>query len=299
MTTRQRHEQQSRTYRALIGVAEEVVGERTNGVGKDRARSAARTCSPIWPSRQHRGQIEHYCGLGSRVIDQARRRVLEGEQVPNAEKIYSIFEPHTDLIKRGKVRTPIEFGHKVFLAESAQGLITQYEVLKGNPVDEIHVTPSLQRHRKAFGRAPELYGSDRGFFSEQNVMHRAGAVSRSCAFPQRGGKKTPEREAYEKGADFKARPALSRRHRGPHLGPVPRSRNEALPRRGKRTIRIVGGRRRAALLWQILSGTGFPNQFFNDSWVVGFWRADHGWQDVGLERRAWTLAQAVSGSVGS
>src|ERR1700704_3067741 len=53
------------------------------------------------------------------------------------------------------------------------------------------------------------------------------------------------------------------------------------------------------LLWQILSGAGFPNQFFNDSWVVGFWRADHGRQDAGLERRAWTLAQAVSGSVGS
>jgi len=67
--------------------------------------------------------------LGERVINQARRRVLDGEQVPNAEKIYSIFEPHTDLIKRGKVRTPVEFGHKVFLAESAKGLMTQYEVL--------------------------------------------------------------------------------------------------------------------------------------------------------------------------
>src|SRR5258707_9205422 len=54
-----------------------------------------------------------------------------------------------------------------------------------------------------------------------------------------------------------------------------------------------------ALLWQILRDTGFPNQFFCDSWVVGFWRADHGWQDIGLERRAWTLAQAVSGSAGS
>ena len=39
-----------------------------------------------------------------------------------------------------------------------------------------------------------------------------------------------------------------------------------------------------ALLWQILSGLGFPNQFFCDSWVVGFWRADHGRQDIGLER---------------
>jgi hypothetical protein len=96
--------------------------------------------------------------------------VLDGEQVPTSEKIYSIFEPHTDLIKRGKVRTPVEFGHKIFLAESAKGLITQYDVLKGNPVDEVHVAPSLRRHRRTFRRVPQLYGADRGFFSERNVM---------------------------------------------------------------------------------------------------------------------------------
>jgi IS5 family transposase len=45
--------------------------------------------------------------------------------------VFSLFEPHTDLIKRGKPRTPEEFGHKVFLAESAHGLITQSEVLEG------------------------------------------------------------------------------------------------------------------------------------------------------------------------
>src|SRR5438045_9640652 len=114
-----------------------------------------------------RKEIEHYCKLGDRVIDQARRRVLEGEQVPNAEKIYSIFESHTDLIKRGKVQTPLEFGHKVFLAESAQGLITQYQVLEGNPCDEQQVEPSLQHHKETFGHAPELYGSDRGLLSEK------------------------------------------------------------------------------------------------------------------------------------
>ena len=150
-----------------------------------------------------REQIEHFCGLGEHVIDQARRRVLNGEQVPNAEKIYSIFEPHTDLIKRGKVRTPIEFGHKVFLAESAKGLITQYEVLQGNPSDEIHVAPSLTRHKQAFGRAPELYGSDRGFFSEQNVASCVRDDVKVVCIPQRGGKRTPEREAYEKSAEFK------------------------------------------------------------------------------------------------
>jgi hypothetical protein len=77
-----------------------------------------------------REEIAHYCALGVRVIDQARRRVLEGEQVPTSEKIYSIFEPHTDLIKRGKMRTPVEFGHKVFLAESAARLITSMRFSK-------------------------------------------------------------------------------------------------------------------------------------------------------------------------
>jgi hypothetical protein len=69
-------------------------------------------------------------------------------QVSNVEKIYSIFEPHTDLIKRGKLNTPLEFGHKVFLAENARGLITQYEVPNGNLSDEGHVEPSLKRHKQ-------------------------------------------------------------------------------------------------------------------------------------------------------
>ena len=117
-----------------------------------------------------RKEIEHFCSLGARVTDQSRRRVLNGEQVPTAEKLYSIFELHTDLIKRGKVQSPIEFGHKVFLAESARGLITQYDVLDGNPIDEQHVVISLVRHRQTFGDVPKLYGSDCGFFSEKNVM---------------------------------------------------------------------------------------------------------------------------------
>jgi IS5 family transposase len=150
-----------------------------------------------------RDAVEHYCDLGARVIDQARRRVLKGEQVPNAEKIYLIFEPHTDLIKRGKVRTPVEFGHKVFLAESAKGLITQYEVLKGNPADEVHVASSLKRHRRAFRRAPELYGGDRGFFSEQNVTACVQGAVKTICIPQRGGSKTPQRQAYERSAVIK------------------------------------------------------------------------------------------------
>jgi transposase, IS5 family len=202
MTTRQRDEEQMGTYRELIGIAEEVVESARIALEKTSKTRGKDLLADI-ALEEIRKEIEHYCGLGSHVIDQARRRVLNGEQVPNAEKIYSIFEPHTDLIKRGKVRTPIEFGHKVFLAESAQGLITQYEVLKGNPSDDIHVAPSLDRHMEAFGRVPELYGSDRGFFSEQNLASCKHAGVKVVCIPQRGGKKTAEREAYEKSADFK------------------------------------------------------------------------------------------------
>jgi IS5 family transposase len=202
MTTRQRNEQQSGTYRELIGIAEEVV-ERARTALDKTSKAPRKDILAGMAIEEVRQEIEHFCRLGDRVIDQARRRVLDGEQVPTAEKIYSIFEPHTDLIKRGKVRTPIEFGHKVFLAESAQGLVTHYEVLKGNPSDEDHVAPSLQHHKETFGRTPELYSSDRGFFSEQNLASCQQDGVKVVCIPQRGGNKSPERQAYEKSAEFK------------------------------------------------------------------------------------------------
>jgi transposase, IS5 family len=202
MTATQRHQQQTQKYRELITITDEVVESARHVLEQTRGARGHGLLQHL-AIDQLRKQIEHYCQLGDRVIDQARRRVLEGEQVPYAEKIYSIFEPHTDLIKRGKVFTPVEFGHKVFLAESAQGLITQYEVLKGNPCDEDHVEASLQCHQQTFGHAPDLYGSDRGFYSENNVNAcRREGVKLVC-IPQRGGKKTPEREAYEKSRAFK------------------------------------------------------------------------------------------------
>src|SRR5271166_2054089 len=202
MKSTERHERQTKKYRELIRVTEEVVtGARKVVEQTKKARGKDLAAEMAIP--ELRKEIEHYCKLGDRVIDQARRRVLEGEQVPNAEKIYSIFEAHTDLIKRGKVQTPLEFGHKVFLAESAQGLITQYEVLEGNPNDEQHVEPSLKRHKKMFGHVPELYGTDRGFFSEKNVKLCERKGVKVVCIPQCGGQKTDERKAYEKSPDFK------------------------------------------------------------------------------------------------
>jgi transposase, IS5 family len=123
MTSRQRQERQTNVYRALIAIADEVV-KSARRVLQDTSKASRKDVFADSAVAGLREEIEHYCGRGTRVITQARRRILDGQQVANVEKIYSIFEPHTDLIMRGKVRTPVEFGHKVFLAESAKGLIT-------------------------------------------------------------------------------------------------------------------------------------------------------------------------------
>src|SRR6266540_1860758 len=201
MTTRERHTQQVPTYRALIGIAEQVV--------TDARAVVARTAGPAGdiPTRvlveAVQREIMRHSELGDRVIRQTRRRVLQGEQVATDEKVYSIFESHTDLIKRGKVLKPIEFGHKVFLAESGHGLITQYRVLSGNPADQIHVAPSLERHTETFGHVPDLYSSDRGFFNDANLETcKEAGVTLTC-IPQAGGKRSADREALEKSAAFK------------------------------------------------------------------------------------------------
>ena len=123
--------------------------------------------------------------------------------VPNEDKIFSLFEPHTDLIKRGKARKPVEFGHKVLLSESGRGLITEYRVLDGNPTDDRHVEPSLLHHQELFGIPPALSAHDRGFYSPAAIQAcQTAGVATEC-IPQRGGRKTPERAAYEKSRAFR------------------------------------------------------------------------------------------------
>lgn len=91
----------------------------------------------------------------------------------------------------------------MFLAESAQGLITDYQVLDGNPADTTQVQASLDRHHQIFSQAPDLYAGDRGFYSADNVdLCQQAGVSQVC-IPQRGGQKTPEREAFEHSRNFK------------------------------------------------------------------------------------------------
>lgn len=97
------------------------------------------------------------------VADVARRREFDGEQVPNADKVFSIFETHTELIKRGRRGRPIEFGHKILLTQSREKFITDYLVLEECRNDSKLLETVIERHEERFGYPPESLVADKGF----------------------------------------------------------------------------------------------------------------------------------------
>ena len=92
MTSRQWQDRQTNLYRPLIGFAEEVV-ENARRVVQNTSKTRRKDIFTDLAGAGLHEETEYYCGLGTRVVNQARRRILDGEQLVNAEKIYSIFEP--------------------------------------------------------------------------------------------------------------------------------------------------------------------------------------------------------------
>jgi IS5 family transposase len=149
-------------------------------------------------------QICEFLPLVEQVIDQAVRRVLQGESVPAQDKLASLFEPHTQIICRGKAPPhETEFGHKVNYAEVEHGLISDWQVIaQGNPPDEQMLPSFLHRHCQRFGHAPHVLAGDRGLFSPDNERLARKLGIAQIALPQTGSR-TAEREAHEKQAWFK------------------------------------------------------------------------------------------------
>src|SRR5688500_14637522 len=144
-----------------------------------------------------RAGLDRFVPLVARVLDQAPRRVLRGEEVPAADKVLSLFEPHTCLIRRGKPRQPTEFGRKVWLDEADGGIVTRYALLAGNASDKTQVAPSLDHHAARFGRPPDLFAADRGAHSPANERLAADAGVRRVCLPQ-PGRAGPDRRRHER-----------------------------------------------------------------------------------------------------
>src|SRR5215210_2505087 len=178
--------------------------ERLIGVAKASLKQAGKVREML-RSEERRGlaaELERFEGLVERVVEQTERRVLEGESVKAAEKLVSLFEPHTSIIRRGKAGKETEYGHKVWLEETEGGIISGYRVLEGNPADQDQLLPALDRHEESFGKPPRLVAADRGVYSPDNERGcQERGIERVC-LPKPGNKSERRRE-YERQGWFR------------------------------------------------------------------------------------------------
>ena len=136
-------------------------------------------------------QLDDMIPRVQQVMRQARARVFNGE-TRSENKILSVFEPDTEVIRKGKASKPNEFGKMVKIQEAENQIVTHYEVFDKRPSDSDLLTPSVEKHVEQFAQVPELVAADAGFFSAANEakakqmgVKRVGIPSRSTKSEKR------------------------------------------------------------------------------------------------------------------
>jgi IS5 family transposase len=186
------------TYRAAYGRLVEVA--RSTIKQAERVRSMLEVEMPLAPKISE--EISHFAELLERAVWQTRRRVFEGEQLSATEKLLSIFEEHTSIIRRGKARNKTEFGRKVWLSEVDGGIVSGFRILEGNAGDEAQLRPALEDHLRLFGKVPELVAADRNVHSKENeLVAKEMGVKKVCL--PKAGKKSTQRKEHERQRWFK------------------------------------------------------------------------------------------------
>jgi transposase, IS5 family len=172
------------SYQKLMGLARSLVRQASEVVqrwGKGRLKVVGK----LLRVETQIGQLRHFLPLVEKVITQTKKRVLGGDSHVE-DKVLSLFEPHTEVIRKGKAHKPNEFGRLVRIDEVENGIVSGYQVLVGNREDSTSWMPALQQHQASFGRAPEMATGDRGFFSAQNEREAESLGVKKVALPGRG-----------------------------------------------------------------------------------------------------------------
>lgn len=165
------HEQMQQAYQRLVTTTRATV------------RQAQRVVTALKNQTSQSAQqlvttFETYVPLVEQVLNQTVQRVFQGEIVPATEKIVSLFEAHSDIIRRKKPGKETEFGHKVWLDEVEGGLVSHWQVLAGNPPDDEQWQPAIDHHLVQFGHPPWQVSADRALYSPTNeaYAHKKGVT---------------------------------------------------------------------------------------------------------------------------
>ena len=130
-------------------------------------------------------QLGHFLPWVEKVVAQTRERLWKGNpHLPG--KVLSLFEAHTQVIRKGKPDKPTEFGRLVRIDEVEHGIVSGYKVQEGNAADTQAWLPALKQHEASFGHAPWLATADRGFFSAENEREAKACGVEKVVLPGRG-----------------------------------------------------------------------------------------------------------------
>jgi IS5 family transposase len=184
-------------YRKLVATAEKTVAH------AERVRTTLEEAGPAVGQRL-REQVAHFVPLVRQVMDRARHRVLEGQKVPAAEKLVSLFELHTQIIPRHKGGADVEFGRTVVADEVEGGLVTRYHLLDDGESEQGEMPLALEHHRAVLGHASTLLTSDRGMHSPDNARIAREAGLQHLVIT-RAGPVTPAQRAREQARSWRRR----------------------------------------------------------------------------------------------
>jgi len=174
-----------KSYGRLLGLTRAVTLQACAVLARlSSAQLSARPDAVLRVLRQET-RLRHYLPLVERVMAQTQARVFEAKR-HYPEKILSLFEPHTVVIRKGKPHKPNEFGRLVRLDEVENGIVSGYEVSAGNRADQQQWAPALEHHVALFGRAPRLAAADRGYWSAHNEQVAAEMGVKHVVLPGRG-----------------------------------------------------------------------------------------------------------------
>jgi IS5 family transposase len=144
-----------------------------------------------------RRQLDEMIPRVQQVLRQTRQRVLHGDTRAEG-KIVSVFEPQTEVIRKGKAGKPTEFGKLVKIQEAENQIVTHYEVFDERPSDSALLTPSIERHIEQFGHAPHMAAADAGFFSAANEARAEELGVKRVAVPSQSTKSQQRKQRQKK-----------------------------------------------------------------------------------------------------
>lgn len=139
-------------------------------------------------------------------ITESTWEAMGGERVPSAEKLVSLFEPHTDMIVKGQ--REVQYGHKLTLSSGISNLVLDVVIEDGNPSDSVCLEPMIKRHTAHYGQPPKQLAADGGYASRANLGAAKGMGVEQVAFHKRVGlsveEMTGDRWLYNKLRHFRA-----------------------------------------------------------------------------------------------